>query len=180
MASDETDPKVLQILQVGYQMGARVSYQYLIDEIDLKILKILQADGKTSHTAIAEKVGIKAPSVFERIKKLEAKGVIQGYTALINAEALGKNLTAFIGLTLLDGPAYADENLIVEELAREPEIEECHVIAGEESLLLKVRVRTPQEFQDLTMRLRHIGGVARTRTTIALTTSFDRPGPSIE
>ncbi len=151
-----------------------------LDEIDLKILKILQADGRVSHAAIADKVGIKPPSVFERIKKLEGRGVIQGYSALINAEDLGKELTAFIGLTIMGGPEYADESGIVAEFANETSIEECHVVAGEESFLLKVRVRTAKELQDLTTRLRRIAGVASTRTTIALSTPFDRPGPLIE
>lgn len=151
-----------------------------LDVTDLKILEILQADGKTSHAAIAEKVGIKAPSVFERIKKLETRGVIKGYTVLIDAEALGKNLTAFISVSIMGGPAYADESSIIDKLAEEPAIEECHVVAGDDSFLLKVRVRTPQDLQELTTRLRRIEGVSRTRTTIALSTPLDRPGPSID
>jgi Lrp/AsnC family leucine-responsive transcriptional regulator len=150
-----------------------------LDATDLKILEILQADGKASHAAIAEKVGIKAPSVFERIKKLEGRGIIQGYTVLIDPAALDKNLTAFIGVTIMGGPDYADESAIVDKIANEPAIEECHIVAGEESFILKVRVRTPQELQDLTTRLRRIEGVARTRTTVALSTPLDRPGPSI-
>src|SRR5689334_1801922 len=98
-----------------------------LDETDRKILRLLQADGKISHAAIAEQVGIKARSVFERIKKLETRGVIRGYTTLIEAEAIGKNITAFISLTMMGGPAYADESAVIEELASEPEIEECHV-----------------------------------------------------
>ncbi len=151
-----------------------------LDAIDLKILAILQADGKTSHAAIAEQVGIKAPSVFERIKKLETRGVIRGYTVLIDAEALGRNLTALISVTLMGGPDYADESAIVAELAAEPAVEECHIVAGDESFVLKVRVRTPKELQDLTIRLRRIKGVAQTRTTVALSTPLDKPGPTVD
>jgi len=151
-----------------------------LDATDLKILQILQADGKTSHAAIAEQVGIKPPSVFERVKKLEARGVIKGYTALLDAEALGKNLTAFISVTLMGGPAYADESVIVTALANEVDIEECHIVAGEESFIIKVRVRTPQDLQKLTNRLRRIEGVANTRTTVALSTPLERPGPSVD
>ncbi len=150
-----------------------------LDATDLKILEILQADGKASHAAIAERVGIKAPSVFERVKKMEIRGVIQGYTVRVNPEAIGKNLTAFISVTIMGGPAYADEGAIIEKLNAEICIEECHVVAGEESLILKVRVSTPLELQDLTTRLRRIEGVAQTRTTIALSTPIDQPGPVI-
>ncbi len=147
-----------------------------LDATDLKILEILQSDGKASHAAIAERVGIKAPSVFERVKKMENRGIIQGYTVQVNPAALDKNLTAFISVTIMGGPAFADESAIIARLNQEICIEECHVVAGEESLILKVRVSTPLELQDFTTRLRRIEGVAQTRTTIALSTPIDHPG----
>ncbi|HEX2912897.1 MAG TPA: Lrp/AsnC family transcriptional regulator [Chloroflexia bacterium] len=147
----------------------------MLDDIDRTILRILLSDGKASHAAIAEQVGIKAPSVFERVKKLEARGIIQGYSACVDAGKLGKDLTAFISVTLEGGPRYADENDIVEHIREETSIEECHVVAGEESFILKARVSTPLELQELTTRLRRIDGVANTRTTVALSTPIDRP-----
>ncbi len=147
----------------------------MLDEIDQKILRILLSDSKTTHADIAEQVGIKAPSVFERIKKLQERGVITGYGANVDANKLGKNLTAFISVTLMGGPSYADELAIVDLIREEPFVEECHVVAGEESFILKARVSTPLELQELTTRLRRIDGVANTRTTVALSTPIDRP-----
>src|ERR1700694_4108310 len=103
----------------------------MLDEIDRKILRILLLKGKASHAEIAEQVNIKAPSVFERIKKLHERGVITGYTANVDADKLGKNLTAFISLTLQGGPRYADETAIIERISQEQSIEECHIVAGE-------------------------------------------------
>lgn len=146
-----------------------------LDEIDRTILRILLANGKTSQADIAEQVGIKAPSVFERIKKLQDRGVITGYSACVDADKLGKNLTAFISVTLEGGARYADESSIIESIRTETSIEECHVVAGEESFIIKARVSTPLELQQLTTRLRRMEGVANTRTTVALTTPIDRP-----
>jgi Lrp/AsnC family transcriptional regulator, leucine-responsive regulatory protein len=146
-----------------------------LDEKDRRILQILQANAKTAQAEIAEQVGIKAPSVFERIKKMEQNGIITGYTTNIDAGKLGKHLTAFISVTLESGSRYADDEAIVDLLRQEPQIEECHIVAGEESFILKVRVSTPLELQELTTRLRKIEGIANTRTTVALSTPLDRP-----
>lgn len=146
-----------------------------LDDIDRKILRILLTAGKASHAAIAEQIGIKAPSVFERVKKLEARGIIKGYSACVDGDKLGKNLTAFIRVTLEGGQRYADESGILAVIEGEPWIEECHIVAGEESFILKARVSTPLELQELTTRLRRIEGVANTRTTVALSTPIDRP-----
>lgn len=146
-----------------------------LDDIDRTILRILLANGKTSQADIAEQVGIKAPSVFERIKKLQDRGVITGYSACVDANKLGKNLTAFISVVLEGGARYADEGSIIDLIKAETSIEECHIVAGEESFIIKARVSTPLELQDLTTRIRRMEGVANTRTTVALTTPIDRP-----
>lgn len=146
-----------------------------LDDIDRTILRILLANGKTSQADIAEQVGIKAPSVFERIKKLQDRGVITGYSACVDANKLGKNLTAFISVVLEGGARYADEGSIIDLIRAESAIEECHIVAGEESFIIKARVSTPLELQDLTTRIRRMEGVANTRTTVALTTPIDRP-----
>ena len=146
-----------------------------LDDIDRTILRILLANGKTSQADIAEQVGIKAPSVFERIKKLQVRGIITGYSACVDADKLGKNLTAFISVTLEGGARYADESSIIDSIRSETSIEECHIVAGEESYIIKARVSTPLELQELTTRLRRMEGVANTRTTVALTTPIDRP-----
>jgi Lrp/AsnC family transcriptional regulator, leucine-responsive regulatory protein len=147
----------------------------MLDDIDRVILRILLSNAKTSQGEIAEQVGIKAPSVNERIRKLEAKGIIIGYSARVNAEKLEKNLTAFISVFVAGGPRYADETLISDRISVEPAIEECHIVAGEASMLLKARVNTPQELQELITRLRRIEGIANTSTTVVLSTPLDRP-----
>ena len=147
----------------------------MIDETDRKILRILLGKGKASHAEIAEQVNIKAPSVFERIKKLHERGVITGYTAQVDADQVGKNLTAFISLTLMGGPRYADETDIIKQIELETSVEECHIVAGDESFILKARVSTPFELHELTSRLRRIDGVSNTRTTVSLSNPIDRP-----
>lgn len=137
-----------------------------LDFIDLTILDILQHDGRASHSAIAEAVGLTQPSVHERVKKLEQRGIIRGYAAIVDPEALGLNVLAFISIRLND---YKPEQM-AEAVAEIPEVIEAHHIAGEECFIVKVRCRTNKELQDILERLWAAGPVIGSKTTIAFAT----------
>jgi Lrp/AsnC family leucine-responsive transcriptional regulator len=117
-------------------------------------------------------VGLSASSVHDRVRKLEQAGVIRGYRAIVDPDALGLLITALVAATPLD-PQQPDD--LPDRLADFPEVEDCFSVAGEANYILKVRTRTTVELEDLIRRLREKGGVA-TRTTIALSIPFeDRP-----
>jgi Lrp/AsnC family transcriptional regulator, leucine-responsive regulatory protein len=138
------------------------------DEIDAKILTILQQDARTSNADIARQVGMAPSAILERIRKLEARGVIEGYAARINPKALNLGLLAFIFVR-------ADERLgaanAPEWLAAIPEVQELHHIAGEDCYLVKVRVADTDALARLLReRFAALPSVRSTRTTIVLTT----------
>jgi Lrp/AsnC family leucine-responsive transcriptional regulator len=145
----------------------------MIDGIDRKILSLLQENGRLSHTAVAEEVGLATATVYERIKKLEKKGLIKGYTALVDAGMLGKPVTAFIRLTVSgaseEGYAASKRNL-VDVCRREPDVLECHSVAGEDCYVLKVRAATPQDLEKLLERLRCHAFIAKSTSSIVLST----------
>ena len=137
-----------------------------MDAIDNNILTALMDDGRASWADLAERVGLSAPAVAERVHRLEGRGVIDGYAALVNGAAVGARLTSFVAVTLA-GPDARDGFL---RLVRETiEIQECHHIAGEDDYLLKVRCGGTAELEHLLSHvLKGSPGVARTRTTVAL------------
>lgn len=141
----------------------------MLDKLDRKILDLLQRDARMTNAAIAEQVGLSAPSVHERIKKLEARGVIKGYTAILDAESLGLPITAFIRVTVNTD---ADEDKAgVARLTEVPEVLECHHVAGEDCFILKVKVASPQHLERLLARVRASLNVARTVSMIVLSTA---------
>jgi Lrp/AsnC family leucine-responsive transcriptional regulator len=140
----------------------------MIDEIDGKILSILQNDARTSNAEIARRLAMAPSAILERIRKLETRGLIDGYEARLNPEALDLGLLAFIYVR-------ADERIgsrvIGDELAAFPEVQEVHHIAGEDCYLLKVRVADTNALSDLLrQRLGPIDAIRSTRTTIVLST----------
>ena len=144
----------------------------MLDERDLEIVSALREDARATYADIAARVGLSASSVHERVRKLEAAGVITAYRAVVDPEALGLFVTALIAVTPLD-PQQPDD--LPERLADFPEVEDCLSVAGEANYILKVRVRTTTHLEELIRRLRERGGV-QTRTTIVLSIPFeDRP-----
>ena len=137
----------------------------LLDDTDRKILELLQRDARLTNAAIAAEVGLAAPSVFERIRKLEQRGVIRGYTVTVDPAALGKTLTAFIRLTV----AYDEKHAAgVQVLSRDPDVLECYSVAGEDCFIVKTRVGDPSELEALINRIRSQMTVLRSVTMIAL------------
>ena len=140
----------------------------MIDDIDTKILSILQNDARTSNAEIARRLSMAPSAILERIRKLENRGLIAGYEARLDPRALHMGLLAFIYVR-------ADERIgsrvIGEELAAVPEVQEVHHIAGEDCYLVKVRVADTDALGDLLReRFGAIEAVRSTRTTIVLTT----------
>jgi Lrp/AsnC family leucine-responsive transcriptional regulator len=136
-----------------------------LDSIDLGILDLLQENCKQSLAQIGEKVGLKAPSVLERIHKLEEAGIVQGYSALLDARLLGKDVTAFIGVSLAH-PRHIDG--FERELAAVPDVLESHHVTGEHTLMLKVKTRNTASLERLIGWVRCIEGVTRTETLVVL------------
>jgi Lrp/AsnC family transcriptional regulator, leucine-responsive regulatory protein len=141
----------------------------MLDHQDLVILRALQDDARGTFADIGRRAGLSTSSVHERVKKLEQAGVIRGYRAVVDPEAVGLFVTALVSVTPLDPTAPDDVPERVRELS---EIEACHSVAGQESYVLKVRVRTTGDLEDFLQRLREKAQV-QTRTTIVLSTPFE-------
>ena len=137
-----------------------------IDDIDLRILDMLQRNGKLSQAKIAGAVGLTTPSVNERIKKMERHGMIRGFVALLNHEKMGLPLTAYVDIAL-EHPRF--EKGFVDELEKLLGVQECHYLAGEYAYRLKVKAADPAALADfLQRRLLSIKGVVRTRAQLSL------------
>lgn len=140
----------------------------MLDDIDMKILHLLQHDGRMAHSAIGKVVGLTGPSVHARIQRLEETGVIQGYSILIDPKSLGQGMLAYIRIqTTVTEDVFA----VFEDYVRDnPLILECHDMAGEDSYFLKVRVKDTQELQALIAEIRRYLPGSRTITSIAMLT----------
>ena len=139
-----------------------------IDGIDARILNILQDDGRIANVAIARKVGLAPSAVLERIRKLEERGLVLGYAARVNPTAVGRGLLAFVFVRTDEAGAGRDTP---RRLARIPEVQEVHNVAGEDCYLLKVRVRDPESLGRLLREsIGAVPAVRSTRTTIVLET----------
>lgn len=140
----------------------------MIDAIDIAVLKIIQANAKTSNADVARQVGMAASAIFERIKKLEASGWIMGYHAKLSPKDLGLGLVAFVFVRADD---MAGELAVGERLAQIPEVQEVHHVAGEDCYLAKVRAKDTEDLGHLLRdRFAAIEGLRSTRTTIVLNT----------
>jgi len=145
-----------------------------MEDTDLQILRLLARDGRMSFTDLGRATGLSTSAIHQRVRRLEQRGVIRGYAAVVDADAVGLPLTAFVSVTPLD-PAAPDD--VPDRLSGLPEIEACHSVAGDENYILKVRVATPGDLEGLLGRIRSQAGVS-TRTTIVLSTPFEaRPLP---
>jgi Lrp/AsnC family leucine-responsive transcriptional regulator len=142
----------------------------LDDEIDRQLASALMADGRSTLKSLAEATGLSVSAVQARVRRLEADGVIRGYTALVDPEAIGLPLAAIVAITPLD-PAH--EYDIPERLSSLTEVETCHSVAGEDSFVLFVRVASPTALEELIRQIRKRANVS-TRTTVVLQTFFER------
>lgn len=141
-----------------------------LDDIDRKILGLLKNDSRISYLEIGKKVNLSAPAVHARVKKLESQNVISNYTINMQADALGSSLCAFIRLAKSKGTSAA----LATEFSKIKQIEECHSVAGEDCLIIKLRVHSSLELSKILDRIRDIEGVDRTITAVVLETHFER------
>ena len=139
-----------------------------LDDIDRILVRQLVADGRATLAELAASAGLSVSAVQSRVRRLEARGVVSGYAARIDPEAVGHLLSAFVAITPLD-PSQPDD--APARLAHIEEIEACHSVAGEESYVLLVRVEHARALEDLLQRIRTAANV-RTRSTIILQTFY--------
>jgi len=142
-----------------------------LDEIDRQLLDELQTDCKRSLKEIGSAVGLTAPSVMERVRKLEHSGIIRGYHALLNARKVGLDIAAFIGVSISDPRLLSAFEVWVDSIAQ---VLECHHVTGGHTLLLKVKTRNTEDLEQLISRIRSMKGVASTETMVVLSTHTER------
>lgn len=147
-------------------------------EIDQKILEILTNDARTPHAQICKQVGLSRPAVTERVKKLEQSGIIEGYSAVLNPEALGQSLTAFISAKH-QGVLNDEVQLTLNELAKHGEILEIHSIAGDDCFLIKVRTTDMKSLNRIVNHMKQPPLRMVTKTTIVLETYFEKVGGTV-
>ena len=139
-----------------------------LDEIDRILARELVADGRATLAQLAARAGLSVSAVQSRVRRLEARGVVTGYSARINPEAVGYMLSAFVAITPLDPSQPDDAPARLEHIEA---IESCHSVAGDESYVLLVRVESARALEDLLQQIRTAANV-RTRSTIILQTFY--------
>ena len=139
----------------------------MLDDLDNKLLKILQLKGSTKRNELAEEIGLSVPAVSERLKKLEDHGVIEGYFAKVNRKAYGLDILAFIYVIMESSQHYKD---LIKKVEPHRQILECHSVLGEGSHLLKVLVRNTEALEKLLSEIQSWPGVISTKTTYVLST----------
>lgn len=137
-----------------------------VDDLDRRILSSLVREGRVRWSALAERFGVSSPAVADRVRRLEAAGIITGYAARLSAEALGIDITAFVSVTL-EHPKYR-QGFIAYVQASDC-VQSCHHVVGEGDFLLLVRCRSTAHLEAvLTNEIKALPGIARTKTTISL------------
>jgi len=146
-----------------------------VEEIDRRIVALLAGDGRMSFTDLAKETGLSVSAVHQRVRRLQQRGTVRGFTARLDPEEIGLPLTAFVSIKPID-PAAPDD--APDRLAHLDAIEACHSVAGEESYILKVRVASPGALEELLQQIRAAANVA-TRTTVVLSTPYEGRPPKI-
>jgi len=138
-----------------------------VDAMDLKILECLKENSRENATNIGAKINLSTSAVIERIKKLESSGLIEKYTAIINQQAFGRDLTAFVYVRL-EHPKYNES--FVEQIKMNTSVAECHYITGDFDYILKIFTKAGKNLEDTLNFVKSIGGVSLTRTSVVLST----------
>ena len=138
--------------------------------MDRHLIELLRANGRASYAQLAREVGLSSPAVHERVGKLEAAGVITGYRAIVDPAAVGLDVTALVGVLESDS---VDDTGVEEVFRAMPQIEDCWRVAGTEDYVLKVRVGDIPQLEATISAVNRIRGVARTRTTVVLSTKWE-------
>lgn len=146
-----------------------------LDHVSLSILDLLAQDGRMSYQAIADEVGLSRPAVMERVRRLEEQGFITGYHARIDRARLGRPVTAFVAVRYPTSSAESEEPEIL-ALAGHPDVLECHHVAGDDCYVLKVAAPSLEQLEQVLRSLKTANRPVSTRTTIVLSTVFEKPG----
>lgn len=139
-----------------------------MDEVDVKILEILQQNGRTRRNDLAESVKLSLPAASERLRKLEEAGIIEGYHARLNHKALGKDITAFVTVTVDSSKHF---NAFVDHVTHHDEILECHAVTGEGTHMIKLRTNNTESLERILARIQAWAGVTKTTTSVVLSTA---------
>jgi Lrp/AsnC family leucine-responsive transcriptional regulator len=142
-----------------------------IDETDARILELLQRDGRASYAEVGLAVGMSGPSAHERVKKLEARGIIRSYSAVVDPTPLGYSVLAYIFIKQVPGTISAD---MTGDFVSIEEIEECHHIAGEADYLLKVRASDTRHLERVLHAIQQVAHVFTTETQVVFSSAFER------
>ena len=137
---------------------------------DLRILSLLQRDGRASYAELGAAAGMSAPSAHERVKRLESRGIVLGYTASVDPATVGYGVLAFSRIRQAPGTPTTD---LTADFATIPEIEDCHHVAGEADYLLKVRAADTLDLERVMRRIQDIQHVYTTETEIVFSTAFE-------
>ncbi len=150
-------------------MATTANINQVVDEKDRRILALVQRDAKLAQAEIARRVGLSPAAVNERLRKLENGGFVRRYVAVVDPKAVGMSVTAFVEV-FVEHPRH--EPALIEQVLELDQVQECHHITGEFSLLLKIRVRDIEALQHLLIhKLNALEGVRQTRTVIVLSTT---------
>ncbi len=148
-----------------------------LDHVDRRLLGALQTNARSTYAELGLLVDLKPPAVHDRVKRLESRGFVRRYAALLDAGRVGYELTAFVG-------AYCapdlDYDAFTQAVQAFPEVLEVHSVAGDETFVLKVVTRSTAHLDEVLTKLKRVPGVARTRTTVVLSTPFERAGLPVE
>jgi Lrp/AsnC family leucine-responsive transcriptional regulator len=146
-----------------------------IDPTSKRILQLLALDGRASYQAIADEIGLSRPAVMERVKRLEEAGFIQGYHARLDRAKAGFPITAFVAIRypMTD---HSNDEPVVQALAANPNVLECHHVAGDDCYVIKVAAPSIESLEGVLREIKQPGRAASTRTTIVLSTAFEKPG----
>ncbi|MDT8325484.1 MAG: Lrp/AsnC family transcriptional regulator [Bacteroidota bacterium] len=139
----------------------------MLDDADIKILDAVQKNGRVRRSDLAELVGLSLPAASDRLRKLEERGYIHGYTAQLDAAMLGKDVTAFVQVFVDTSRHYES---FLEHVDANPEILECHAITGEGTHLLKIRTTNTSSLEQVLSNIQSWKEVQRTRTSVVLST----------
>jgi Lrp/AsnC family leucine-responsive transcriptional regulator len=142
-----------------------------IDETDARILGLLQRDGRVPYAEVGQAIGMSGPSAHERVKKLEARGVIRGYSAQVDPTLLGYGVLAFIFIKQVPGTIATD---MTGDFVGIDEIEECHHLAGEADYLLKVRATDTRHLERVLHSIQQVAHVFTTETQVVFSSAFER------
>ena len=146
-----------------------------LDPTSRHILRVLAEDGRASYQAIPDAVGLSRPAVMERVKRMEEAGLIQGYHARLDRTKAGFPITAFVSIRYPVASRFGEEPAIA-ALAKDPQVLECHHVAGEDCYILKVAATSIESLEGVLRRIKEPGTPVSTKTTIVLSSVFEKAG----